>query len=114
MRNQICDLRRHAYEAQDGRCFYCHFPMWSCDPQEFARRWGIRISAVPCYQCTAEHLVPVSQGGRDEPGNIVAACRFCNQTRHRSRRVRAPARYAQHVARRVAAGRWHPLARSIY
>jgi 5-methylcytosine-specific restriction endonuclease McrA len=86
MRNQIRDLRRRAYDAQGGCCFYCHFPTWICDPEDFARRWSIPISVVHCFQCTAEHLVPISQGGRDEPSNIAAACRFCNQTRHRSRR----------------------------
>lgn len=112
MRSQISDLRRRAYDAQAGLCFYCQFPMWISDTQHFARRWGIPISAVHRFRCTAEHLAPVSQGGRNEPGNMVAACWFCNQTRHRSREVRKPARYVEHVSRRVAAGRWHPLAAS--
>ena len=112
MRNQISDLRRRAYDAQAGLCFYCRFPMWSSDPRHFARRWGIPVSAMHRFRCTAEHLAPVSQGGRNVAGNIVAACWFCNQTRHRSREVRTPARYVEHVSRRVAAGRWHPLAAS--
>lgn len=111
MRNPICGLRQRAYDAQGGRCFYCQFPMWISDPQRFARRWGVPLSAVQCLRCTAEHLVPVSQCGRDVPGNIVAACSFCNQTRHRSRKVRSPAPYAEYVGRRVLAGRWHSLAR---
>jgi hypothetical protein len=114
MRNQVSDLRRRAYDAQAGLCFYCQFPMWISDPRDFARRWAIPISAVHRFRCTAEHLVPVSQGGRTEPGNIIAAYWFCNQTRHRSREVRTPARYVEHVSRGVAAGRGIRLRHRIH
>ncbi|WP_339009581.1 HNH endonuclease [Aeromonas popoffii] len=33
-------------------------------------------------QCTGEHLQPRSNGGSNQPANIVAACRHCNGTRH--------------------------------
>jgi 5-methylcytosine-specific restriction endonuclease McrA len=32
--------------------------------------------------CTADHLVPEHAGGKTEMGNIVAACRECNNGRH--------------------------------
>jgi hypothetical protein len=33
------------------------------------------------FACTAEHLVPQSQGGTDDPQNIAAACKLCNNSR---------------------------------
>jgi hypothetical protein len=32
--------------------------------------------------CTADHLIPVYAGGRTVAGNIVAACRACNNARN--------------------------------
>jgi 5-methylcytosine-specific restriction endonuclease McrA len=32
--------------------------------------------------CTADHLIPVYAGGRTVAGNIVAACRACNNVRN--------------------------------
>src|SRR5688500_6460130 len=51
-------------------------------------------------------------GKADVTGLSRCSLLVCNQTRHRSNEVRAPARYAQHVSRRLAAGRWHPMSRS--
>jgi HNH endonuclease len=108
MPKSIADLRRRAYEAQAGGCFYCGFPMWESDELQFARRWGIPPTAARRFQCTAEHLVPVSAGGRTCHGNIVAACWFCNQTRHRAGKVRSPEQYTAYVRKRLAVHRWHP------
>jgi hypothetical protein len=47
-------------------------------------------------------------GGKDTKENLVAACEFCNQTRHKMRTVLSPTAYRQHVRRRIAAGKWHP------
>jgi len=33
-------------------------------------------------QCTGDHLIPTYAGGRTVPGNIVAACRKCNNARN--------------------------------
>lgn len=55
-------LRRRACREQDGRCFYCLQPM--------------------THDVTAEHLVARMDGGKDTRGNIVAACRRCNESRH--------------------------------
>jgi len=64
---------------------------------------------------TAEHLVVRCDGGRDERSNIVAACHWCNDRRHRGRPHTAPSAetYLHRVACRVAAGRWHPSNRFI-
>lgn len=58
-------------------------------------------------QCTAEHLVPRSDGGRESATNIVAACAHCNHTRHRQKRPPEPPQYRAQVRRRVALGGWH-------
>lgn len=34
--------------------------------------------SVPDVRLTIDHVVPVSLGGSDEPGNLVAACPDCN------------------------------------
>lgn len=64
---------------------------------------------------TAEHLVARCEGGRDERSNIVAACHWCNERRHLKRAKTAPSAeaYRQRVARRMAAGRWHPANRIL-
>lgn len=99
--------RNRAYINQLGRCFYCEFLIWLDCPVSFARRYGITLRAASGLRCTAEHLIPVSEGGTDDPENIVAVCFRCNQARHRTRKVRTPSEHAAHVARRVVAGRWH-------
>ena len=97
-----------AYQAQEGRCFYCGREMWTDDQDGFARRAGIPRALAGRFQCTAEHLMARCDGGGGGAGNIVAACRFCNVTRHRRRRPLAPVQYLAHVQRRLEAGRWHP------
>lgn len=42
-----------------GTCYYC----------------GLR---VPSRELTMDHLVPLVRGGRSTKGNIVAACKGCN------------------------------------
>jgi 5-methylcytosine-specific restriction endonuclease McrA len=48
------------------------------------------IAFMPCYYCyqvflkeqlTIEHLIPLSEGGSNEPDNIALACRPCNLQR---------------------------------
>jgi hypothetical protein len=60
------------------------------------------------FLCTAEHLKPQVEGGQDTQENVVAACKFCNQTRHKMRNVLLPTAYRRHVRRRIAAKKWHP------
>lgn len=63
-------LRRSAYRAQGGRCFWCQEPM---------KRQAEQGDPL---LCTGDHLIPLHRGGRTIPGNIVAACRKCNNERH--------------------------------
>ena len=46
-------------KIQDGVCFYCH------------RKVGRE-------RLTMDHMVPLSRGGKSKKGNIVAACKECN------------------------------------
>ena len=103
--NRIPFLRRQAFNRQAGFCYYCDVRMWLNSSQEL----GLpeRYAAVRRLQCTAEHLVPRSDGGRDSATNIVAACAHCNHTRHRQKRPPEPTQYRAEVRGRVARGGWH-------
>jgi 5-methylcytosine-specific restriction endonuclease McrA len=101
-------LRHLAFQRQSGRCFYCHWPLWSSAAERLVFYSGVSNALSQRFQCTAEHLVPRSEGGRDAAENIVAACMFCNRTRHRVSKALTWRAYADRVARRVAAKRWHP------
>ena len=76
-------LRADAFARQNGLCFYCGQPMWLDDCAAFAREYGLTLRQARRRQCTAEHLIARKDGGRESASNIVAACRGCNQTRHR-------------------------------
>lgn len=55
------------------------------------KRWWLdKKSAGKCHYCagffspeqlTMDHIVPLARGGRSTPGNVVAACRRCNQSK---------------------------------
>ena len=49
--------------------------------------WQRRVQAGVCHYCgenvgrdelTMDHVVPLSRGGRSTKGNLVAACKACN------------------------------------
>ena len=49
--------------------------------------WNNKVQKGVCYYCnrdvgreqlTMDHLVPLSRGGKSKKGNIVAACKECN------------------------------------
>lgn len=63
-------LRARAFREQDGKCYWCKEQM-----NEGAENSDPR-------QLTGDHLKPLHQGGKTVPGNIVAACRECNNERH--------------------------------
>jgi 5-methylcytosine-specific restriction protein A len=76
----VCQ-RRH-WSGQDARRGSRH-------ERGYGNDW-LRLSAAVLardgYQCaycgglatTADHVVPRSRGGSDDPSNLVAACRRCN------------------------------------
>ncbi|WP_155256233.1 HNH endonuclease [Mesorhizobium loti] len=106
--NRLVELRTTQAVRQNWRCFYCDFPMWDGDPRAAAKR-NLPEGLLNRFRCTAEHLIPRTDGGRDNLDNIVAACVFCNRTRHKMRDVLSPVAYQQRVRRRVAVRKWHPL-----
>lgn len=97
-----------AFKRQNGRCFYCEYPMWLESPEEITASNGIRIADAFRFKCTAEHLVARQDGGKDSRGNIVAACSFCNRTRHRAKSPQNPMIYRKRVIDRLRSGKWHP------
>jgi hypothetical protein len=104
---KVMRARQRTMQAQGGRCYYCAQPMWAKNADHFVARFGVSKRNAAEFQCTAEHLTPRSTGGTDDGRNIVAACRFCNRTRHRAKRPLAPEAFRAKVRQRVADGRWN-------
>jgi 5-methylcytosine-specific restriction endonuclease McrA len=108
MPNRIQTLRNHAFHTQHGRCFYCEVAMWLASHDELLGEPCRRSAAATArLKCTAEHLLPRSESGRDSAANVVAACAHCNGTRHKRKRPPAPDAYRAEVRRRVKQGAWH-------
>lgn len=106
MPSRIKSIRLRAYLKQHGSCWYCGVPMWLKSPADVPLL-APSSSAALALKCTAEHLKARSEGGRDSPDNIVAACFKCNNTRHRTKKPLHPAAYRQHVRHLMANGQWH-------
>lgn len=100
-------IRARKMQAQLGRCHYCRQPMWTGDAAEFCKRYRMKHRRAWRHECTAEHLYARSEGGSDSDDNIVAACRYCNWTRHRSPSPLSPNAYARKVRKQLKAGGWH-------
>lgn len=90
MGNNISRLRSRAWQRQAGLCFYCQLPMLVGEPSEFCRRSGLTLRQARRCRCTAEHLVPRCEGGKNSKDNIVAACWLCNYGRHRRKKLPRP------------------------
>lgn len=104
----IKKLRRQAAQEQGWRCFYCQLPMWETSLEEFIERYGISPGLAKRFQCTAEHVKARCDGGEDVAPNIVAACLFCNATRHRAKDPLDAIKHVSAVRSRLAEGKWHP------
>ena len=100
-------IRNEKFVAQSGKCYYCKKSMWLGQNEEFRQQHSMTHKEASLFQCTAEHLMPASEGGRTSTTNIVAACKFCNQTRHRTKQPLSPKKYQLHVTKRLRAGRWN-------
>lgn len=106
MPNRI-GVHRHAATVQQAfRCYYCQVPIWERDPSNFVAEHRISRKQAALVRSTAEHLKPLSEGGPNSRANVVAACLYCNTTRHKARRPLAPEVYRERVLQRVASGRW--------
>jgi 5-methylcytosine-specific restriction endonuclease McrA len=104
----IVKHRLAAFKRQNGRCYYCGSFMWRENKEIFAIKYAISIQEAAKYKCTAEHLVARCDGGDNSNNNIVAACHFCNGVRHRRKIAPDPAKYREHIQRRLSKGKWHP------
>lgn len=108
MPKNLSDLRSEAASIQSFRCFYCRLPMWEGNPTPFIKRFGLSERQSKYFQCTAEHLKAQCDGGKDTKANIAAACRHCNQTRHRATKPLEPAEFQKRALRGVGKGGWFP------
>ena len=107
MPNKLAKRRHQACLNQSHRCFYCKFEMWECDPKGFATTHKISLRQAQFFKCTAEHLEARMDGGSDAPSNIVAACAFCNRTRHKIKNPPDPEEMRRYVEKRLAKGLWN-------
>ena len=105
-------LRRQASKKQNHLCYYCHLRMWEQD--ESAVEHGVPARLAKYVRCTAEHLLAKKDGGPASLENIVAACLWCNKSRHKGRQQCAPdpAAYKRRVSQLVSQGKWHPVVAS--
>ena len=103
---KLSHIRRTKMLAQKERCYYCDLPMW--DPElDHAVPEICRAPVIQRYlRCTAEHLHPRSEGGADTPGNIVAACWYCNTRRHHRKVPPSPDIHRARVQERMEKGKW--------
>ena len=91
MASTIRRIRDVKMKAQGGLCYFAN---GRCGSPTRTRSTAFNVSPglAKMLRCTAEHLTPRSEGGKNGGDDIVAACR-CNQTRHRARRPRRPDAY---------------------
>lgn len=106
-RKSLIKPRTKAFIHQQGNCYYCNQPMWQSDPDKFSSKYKISLTQSKRFQCTGEHLIAHQDGGTSARKNIVAACWFCNQQRHRRNIVPSPNQYKKLIERRMNQGRWH-------
>ncbi|MFK5894572.1 MAG: HNH endonuclease, partial [Pseudomonadota bacterium] len=99
--------RKLAFSKQNGLCYYCNQPMWTKDSARFALKYHKKISQILGFQCTGEHLTPHSVGGTTNQKNIVAACRFCNQQRHKRKVILDPKGFKSFIQVRLSRGKWN-------
>ncbi len=109
MSNNISKQRLAAFKKQSGKCYYCGCMMWLKNRKQFALEHCISELEASRFQCTGEHLLAKSDGGDISYKNIVAACLFCNSTRHKMKKPPVPAKYKSHIQTRLSKGKWHPL-----
>lgn len=109
MTSRITKIRLSAFQEQSGCCYYCDSQMWLRNNEEFATKNRITLKAAKKLQCTAEHLIARSEGGSDCKSNIVAACHFCNQKRHKRKNPLPPEKFREHIQKRLVKGKWHGL-----
>jgi len=106
-RKSLSKPRSKAFIHQLGYCYYCDQPMWLSKPDNFSSKYNISLKQTKRFQCTGEHLVAHQDGGTSKQANIVAACWFCNQQRHRRKIVLSPKDFKTFILKRMRKGHWH-------
>jgi len=106
-RKSLIKPRTKAFIHQQGNCYYCNQPMWQNDPDKFSSKYNITLKQSKRYQCTGEHLIAHQDGGTSARKNIVAACSFCNQQRHRRKIILSPKDFKTFIQKRMRKGHWH-------
>jgi hypothetical protein len=101
--------RLHAFKIQSGKCYYCEYPMWEQDLEQFASIHHLTKKQAKFFKSTAEHLIAQQDGGQSTGINIVAACLFCNLKRHQRKVPLAPIEYKRFVKRRLISLRWNTV-----
>jgi len=101
--------RTSAFSNQEGRCFYCNQPMWVNQPESFCNQYRISLKAAQLLKCTAEHVIARKDGGSNQRNNIVAACMYCNKTRHKAKNALSVDKYKARVIQRMGQNKWHPI-----
>lgn len=104
---------------QDQLCIWCGQWCWARQvilKDDARRRLGLEFGRhshgklLRARTATAEHVLPVSLGGKTETMNIVCACHVCNTTRgsavamrkpHAETLARLPDDVQQHVLRAI-------------
>jgi hypothetical protein len=109
MQTTLTKSRIKAFILQQERCIYCELPMWLDNYEVFAKKYKITTKGAALFKCTAEHLLAKQDGGRDVESNIVAACHFCNQRRHKCKKPKDPISYKQFVSSRLGKGKWNSV-----
>ena len=112
MPTMLIKSRQKAFQQQSGCCIYCYKPMWIGCLEDFAIQFRITRRQAKFYQCTAEHLLARQDGGKNGLNNIAAACKYCNQQRHKSKLPLHPVKYQQYVQGKVSKNCW-PTARFL-
>lgn len=107
-KNHLQTLRLKAFERQEHRCYYCGFLMWEEEPVSFALKHKITVQQAQRFRSTAEHLIARQDGGKDMAENIVSACLFCNQTRHRLKPAPEPEMHKKGIIKQLVHHGWHP------
>jgi 5-methylcytosine-specific restriction endonuclease McrA len=94
------DLRLAIYLRDSFRCVYCCTDLHGADPRDV----------------TLDHVKPKADGGSNEPGNLVTACRSCNCSRQDKPLARFAGPETRADIRRLTArkiDRYRKLARAL-
>ncbi|NQY26515.1 MAG: HNH endonuclease [Piscirickettsiaceae bacterium] len=106
-RTSLIKPRTIAFNHQGGCCFYCDQPMWQSKFLNYSKKYNLTSKQAKKMQATGEHLIPHQDGGSSKQSNIVAACKFCNQQRHKRNVALSPKLFKAFINRRMKQGRWH-------